>query len=247
MKMGSAKTDHHQDGHQQKDALYAEFAKRLNSALDHAGIPKLNKGRQVALKHRMRVSQEAVRKWLAGESIPRHERLVQLSQWLAVSYAWLVSGEADELREPEQTYASNRSKAASSPHHDTSLLQHAASLPIRHADGSEKRWLFSHWCDAQSPLFAFEVNDAHMQPTYRQNDVVFINPHIKPEAGHAVLVDFNPQPLSVRRLLRASKNQLLLSTDNTKTSHTQTVELSGKIRILGVVTRLLRVEVPSPS
>lgn len=67
-----------------------EFANRLSLACDHARIPPLNKGRQEALKKLLRVSQEAVRRWLAGESVPRYERVIELAEILGVNANWLL-------------------------------------------------------------------------------------------------------------------------------------------------------------
>jgi transcriptional regulator with XRE-family HTH domain len=41
------------------------------------------------------VSVHAARKWLSGEAIPTHEKIVILSIWLRVSAAWLRFGDAD--------------------------------------------------------------------------------------------------------------------------------------------------------
>lgn len=39
------------------------------------------------------ITSHAVRKWLTGQSIPIHSRLIRLADWLGVSPAWLRFGE----------------------------------------------------------------------------------------------------------------------------------------------------------
>ena len=39
------------------------------------------------------ITTHAVRKWLSGQSIPIHSRLIRLADWLGVSPAWLRFGE----------------------------------------------------------------------------------------------------------------------------------------------------------
>lgn len=41
------------------------------------------------------VSVYAARKWLMGEAIPAHDKLLTLAGWLRVSSAWLLYGEGD--------------------------------------------------------------------------------------------------------------------------------------------------------
>jgi transcriptional regulator with XRE-family HTH domain len=41
------------------------------------------------------VTTHAVRKWLTGDAIPTHERLLILSDWLGVHASWLLYGDAE--------------------------------------------------------------------------------------------------------------------------------------------------------
>lgn len=231
----------------------AAFSARLNMALDRAGIPKLNKGRQVAVKQKMRVSQEAVRKWLSGESIPRHSRLIQLSHWLDVSYGWLISGQQDEIAEPHQHYqSSHQAIPFYSLDFQTTVLNKIAaqqpaqlSIALTQKQAEPDVFLFSEWSDQDEGVFAFEINDNQMQPTFRQHDIVLINTQTTPCAGQAVLIAETRQ-LRVRRLKALHSRHITLITDTP--SEQVIAELSqaaddfDKIRILGVVTRLLRTE-----
>ncbi len=74
------------------------FSKRLNQACDDCdNIPEYGKGRQVVVANRMGVSQEAVRKWFAGESMPKAPKVKKLASILEVDVSWLVLGEKPEL------------------------------------------------------------------------------------------------------------------------------------------------------
>jgi transcriptional regulator with XRE-family HTH domain len=68
------------------------FSRRLNEALDATGFAEKGAGRQVALAAKYKVSQNAVRKWLEGESIPEVSRLMQLAVDFHVSFEWLATG-----------------------------------------------------------------------------------------------------------------------------------------------------------
>ena len=74
------------------------FAERFLSALKNAGIATASPTR-IALQfnllhHGKPVTPQAVRKWLAGQAIPSHDKLITLSMWLNSSASQLRFGEA---------------------------------------------------------------------------------------------------------------------------------------------------------
>jgi len=73
-----------------------EFAKRLQAALENAGIPV----RPAVIEREFNqrywgkpVTLHAVRYWLRGESIPTHDKLLCLAEWLGVEPAILRYGD----------------------------------------------------------------------------------------------------------------------------------------------------------
>lgn len=66
------------------------FAARLEEACDQQKIPL--RGRQSAIARRLKVTQQAVRKWRAGEAYPDMSRAIELSNWLCVNVVWLLQG-----------------------------------------------------------------------------------------------------------------------------------------------------------
>jgi hypothetical protein len=80
-----------------------EFSRRLNQACDDSpNVPEYGKGRQVVVAGKMDVSQEAVRKWFAGESMPKSDKVKKLADFLEVDRAWLALGEKPELARDEK-------------------------------------------------------------------------------------------------------------------------------------------------
>jgi transcriptional regulator with XRE-family HTH domain len=87
----------------------AEFAKRLNTACDtNPLVPALNFGRLTWMKAELakrfgeEVSVETVRKWFAGESKPRADKLKLIAAMLEVDEAWLSLGISPDLTPREQ-------------------------------------------------------------------------------------------------------------------------------------------------
>ena len=71
------------------------FATRLLEACNASDeIPDYGKGQQTAIAARLNVSQEAVRKWLAGETVPRAAMSKRLAELLGVKHSWLMLGTA---------------------------------------------------------------------------------------------------------------------------------------------------------
>ena len=89
-----------------KTILHPEFATRMQQACDgNPKIPPPNYGRlgwfakQFEERFEREITQETVRKWFAGESRPRHDMLLLLSQILQVDPAWLGMGKDDTVPE----------------------------------------------------------------------------------------------------------------------------------------------------
>lgn len=71
------------------------FATRLLEACNASDeIPDYGKGQQTEIASRLNVSQEAVRKWLAGETVPRAALSKRLAELLGVKHSWLMLGTA---------------------------------------------------------------------------------------------------------------------------------------------------------
>lgn len=86
----------------------ADFAKRLAQACDqHELVPAYGYGRQTWIKEKMKVSHEAVRKWVNGESRPRPAKMKELAGLLGVDEAWLSLG-----IEPEATPQERKERSA---------------------------------------------------------------------------------------------------------------------------------------
>jgi transcriptional regulator with XRE-family HTH domain len=75
------------------DKVMSTFAERLAQACrENEDIPEHGRGQQTYLAKKMRVSQEAVRKWFAGESLPKQAAMRKLSDILRVDHVWLALG-----------------------------------------------------------------------------------------------------------------------------------------------------------
>lgn len=74
------------------------FSQRLIEACDASqNIPEYGKGRQVVIANVLGISQEAVRKYFSGESMPKQPKLLKLASFLEVEPAWLGLGEKSEV------------------------------------------------------------------------------------------------------------------------------------------------------
>jgi len=89
-----------------------EFSRRLVQACNESPlVPEHGKGRQVYLAKKLKVTQEAVRKWLVGESLPRPDKISDLAKVLGVDPVWLQLG-TSPLEIAEKRMAALRGDAA---------------------------------------------------------------------------------------------------------------------------------------
>ncbi|WP_155237091.1 LexA family protein [Acinetobacter haemolyticus] len=84
-----------------------EFAKRLNQALDEAGIPQ--HGKSTILAKEIGVGVKAANKWINGETLPTVEKIVDIALFLKKSVSWLITGiDDDNDSRPDKEIAISR-------------------------------------------------------------------------------------------------------------------------------------------
>lgn len=96
----------------------ADFAHRLDRACDdNSAVPPLHSGRQSWIKRMLRdrfnddVSAETVRKWFAGETKPKEDRVRNLATLLDVDRVWLAFGPLQQTSpEPQPEPAQTRGR-----------------------------------------------------------------------------------------------------------------------------------------
>lgn len=95
-------------------SIHPEFADRLQQAADrNPHVPPLNRGRLIWFAEQIKntrgenVTNESVRKWFSGETLPRSDQMAQLAEILAVDHAWLSVGQ-----QPEGTVKAARARNA---------------------------------------------------------------------------------------------------------------------------------------
>lgn len=92
-----------------KKVPHPEFARRMQAACDgNPRVPLPNHGRlgwfvdEIEKKSGDTVTIETVRKWFAGETIPRKQMMLNLASVLDVDHAWLAVGRSPEATEKQQ-------------------------------------------------------------------------------------------------------------------------------------------------
>lgn len=92
-----------------KTIRHKDFARRMTQACDgHAHVPPPNFGRLQWFVDQLRdrfgadTTPETIRKWLAGETLPRPKSMAMLAEILEVDEAWLSLGAAPELDRKQQ-------------------------------------------------------------------------------------------------------------------------------------------------
>lgn len=86
-----------------------DFPRRLKQVCDESQIvPPYGHGRQVYVSRKLKVTQEAVRKWFTGEARPRTGKMRELAKLLEVDEAWLSLGINPEMDRAEKRLHSGR-------------------------------------------------------------------------------------------------------------------------------------------
>ena len=98
------------------------FSKRLRDSLKRAGVrPGSPSG--IAREFNLRyegtpVTPQAVRKWLAGQSLPSQDKMRSLALWLDTSPQWLRFGEGEDVTSyrVEGGWVAKKYEAMNDPH-----------------------------------------------------------------------------------------------------------------------------------
>lgn len=92
-----------------KKIVHPEFAKRMQAACDgNPNVPLPNHGRlgwfsaEIEDRFGARVTIETVRKWFAGETIPRTKMMGYLAAVLEVDHAWLAVGGSNDISDKQK-------------------------------------------------------------------------------------------------------------------------------------------------
>jgi transcriptional regulator with XRE-family HTH domain len=119
------------------------FTQRLLLALNSIGYEVTNItgiAREInKLFSEKSITSHAVRKWLSGQAIPIHSRLIRLADWLGVSPAWLRFGEGHMYKaEPshilfseESNYSLIFAKIKSLTKEELELVTHQIELILK--------------------------------------------------------------------------------------------------------------------
>lgn len=155
----------------------ALFAQRLAKALDAAKLPPRHKGRQQAVRRMFGVTQQAVGKWLAGEAMPKKERIIEIALGLGVRAEWLLSGRGSMYQD--------------SPIAPTGQLGRVPSIGWVQAGGwcqgdngfdglDAEDWLH---CPVNhgSRTFCLYVRGISMEPDFYEGDIIFVDPDVQAE------------------------------------------------------------------
>lgn len=91
-----------------------EFNQRLRMACDNLPeiVPPYGQGRQVYIARKLKVTQEAVRKWFTGDARPKLAKMKELAKILDVDEAWLSLGIEPELDRVEKRVHNDKSEGA---------------------------------------------------------------------------------------------------------------------------------------
>lgn len=86
-----------------------DFHRRLKQVCDDSPIvPPYGHGRQVYIATKLKVTQEAVRKWFTNDARPRTSKMKELAKLLEVDEAWLSLGISPEMTVKEQRQHSQK-------------------------------------------------------------------------------------------------------------------------------------------
>lgn len=199
--------------------LKKQFADRLNAACDNAGLPALNMGRQVQLAKLLKVSQQAARNWLCGISLPRHEKLVQISITLKVRVEWLQYGGEWPLKQQDTT------NLKTIPRLETVQLKPVPLLSLTNIQSAQSKSdllfflqnkkaalrneVMTYMGGVASQCLSLYMQDDSMHPRYNSKSRLIIDLSLSPKPGLNVLCKLPNNAVTIRQYREAAAGYYL--------------------------------------
>lgn len=183
-----------------------EFAKRMNKVADLLGIPEKGKNRQMLLGKKFGVSQEAARKWLSGESIPRDQICIAIAKEADINYEWLKTGRGNIKNIPpaesKQKITKNEEDSINDPLFSIKarkiditvcpLISWVRAGEMCSSDGvydfdDAKEWRFCPVKHSEK-CFVLTIAGTSMEPDYTDGSEIFVDPLVEPLHNDDVVV-----------------------------------------------------------
>lgn len=211
---------------------YSSLRKRRKRRLP-LGMAKMNE-RIRTLRERAAVSQgafgkffgvtrEAVSQWESGKSRPDQTKLQAMAAKYEVTLDWL-SGKADAptlvKSAQKQPFASETSGRVSFVPGGERLFQGPEDLPILgHVKAGESGFFIDQGevqgmttrlkaLEGVVGAYAVRVNDDSMFPAYEPDDLVQVNPHLRPMPGQNVVIQLVTGEALIKRLVRRTDKEV---------------------------------------
>lgn len=195
------------------------IGKRIARAREQKGM------NQSELARQLRLTPQSVQKWEAGETVPRAQKMQDLSRILGVSVAYLMEGEGD-LLSPASVVATSliehaRVKTVEIPRLDVSgSMGNGIAPPEGYAEVIERmtvnaQWVRSH-LNATSPdnLAIITGRGDSMEGTFNDGDLLLVDRGVKEIRVDAVYVLAIDGDLFIKRIQRQPGGVMTMISDN---------------------------------
>lgn len=205
---------------------YSEFSDALNVALDEINYPPKGQGRQTTLARdlskiaKKNITQKAVRKWLEGEGFPRDENIQALCKLTNKPYEYFLEaklGYTQKLNPKSPLCIQETQRAYEVYATKNSPISFLSSADIKQHTYSGDNYIiinqFQNDFEADS-LFAYELTDNSMLPTYKPTDCLVFNRNQKPTPGDVVLAITEHRDIVLGTYSRSSQKSFKITPTN---------------------------------
>lgn len=208
----------------------AEFAKRLNYALDLRKYPPLGQGRISYLQEIFELSRAGANKWLHGKAIPHKRKREEIAEKLGISLTWLETGEGDPIKVDITKFEANN-QAITIP-----LLSMAAAYNLEEALKSihslEKIVVGSH---LPQNTFAVKLMGKAMFPKISEKSLLLVSPNQESKDGDIVLATCKSIPESIcRQYIVGSNGEYLIAIN----PNFDPIQIGENAKIIGKVIEI---------
>lgn len=202
-------------------SIMESIGKRIAQARDQRGLNQSELARQLGL------TPQSVQKWEAGETVPRSQKMQELSRILGVPVAYLMEGEGEPPPPSAATVGSliegARAKSVEIPRLDVSgSMGGGIARPDGYSEVIERmtvneQWIRNH-LTATSPnnLAIITGRGDSMEGTFNDGDLLLVDRGVKEIRVDAVYVLAIDGDLFIKRIQRQPGGALTMLSDNSR-------------------------------
>lgn len=186
--------------------MLREFAIRLDRRAAHLGLS------QADIANRLGAKAPRVSNWFQGRNFPRARERVSLANILGVNLDWLIKGEGEPERFPENEVHDAAGEYLGPPVREVPVISWTHAGEAANFEAMPKHWQGRVATTSRDPrAFALTIEGDSMEPRFFAGDRVICEPSLEPINGKPVVAKYVNDAVQLRIYHKLANGRIRLA------------------------------------